>query len=131
MTREEARKAAEVMLAYADGKEIECRYRKNSVWMEVNSPAWDFSDYFYRIKPQPTYRPFKDAEERIQEMLKHQPFGWIRNKENGKVNNILAMNVDSVLITEYEHMNRSVYNHNELFRNFEFIDGNPFGMKND
>jgi len=33
----------------------------------------------YRIKPSPTYRPFKDAEECWNEMLKHQPFGVVRD----------------------------------------------------
>ena len=34
----------------------------------------------YRIKPETKYRPFKDAEECFEEMKKHQPFGWIKDK---------------------------------------------------
>lgn len=31
----------------------------------------------YRIKPEPKYRPFANAEECWAEMQKHQPFGWL------------------------------------------------------
>lgn len=34
----------------------------------------------YRVKPEPKFRPFKDAEECWQEMLKHQPFGVVKDK---------------------------------------------------
>lgn len=42
--------------------------------------AVDFSDCVsnYRIKPGPKYRPFIDNKECWNEMLKHQPFGWVR-----------------------------------------------------
>lgn len=40
MTREEARKAAEVMLAYANGEEIEIAY-SNSSYQTVTSPEFD------------------------------------------------------------------------------------------
>lgn len=40
----------------------------------------------YRIKPEPKYRSFKNAEECLDEMLKHQPFGWIKTKEGGYFN---------------------------------------------
>ena len=62
MTREEARKAAEVMLAYANGEEIEIAY-SNSSYQTVTSPEFNWGKVEYRVKPKPTYRPFKDNEE--------------------------------------------------------------------
>lgn len=51
MTREEARKAAEVMLAYADGKEIEWSHRGEEKWLEVGGPDFNWDHLKYRIKP--------------------------------------------------------------------------------
>ena len=58
MTREEAKKAAEVMLAFANGETIE-RY-KDSIgeWVEVDSHCafkWDVKDY--RVKPKERFDP--------------------------------------------------------------------------
>ena len=49
MTREEARKAAEVMLAYADGKEIE--FLNNSrEWKSSLNPVFNWEIFKYRNK---------------------------------------------------------------------------------
>ena len=62
MTREEAREAAQVMLAYADGKEVEIL--KGDKWLSYpngQTPAFQCL-HTYRIKPELKYRSFKDAE---------------------------------------------------------------------
>lgn len=59
MNREDARKNAEVMLAYADGKTIQWRHRgKIGVsWDTMDDrflgPAFNFSNFEYRVKPEP------------------------------------------------------------------------------
>lgn len=121
MTREEARKAAEVMLAYANGEEIEIAY-SNSSYQTVTSPEFNWGKVEYRVKPKPTYRPFKDKEECWNEMLKHQPLGWIKN-ECGNIFNIIAIFKDSINLNEC-----SAY-YSELCKQFKFIDGTPFGIK--
>ena len=56
MTREEAKRAAEVMLAYADGKEIECLC--DGGWSSAFFPKFDWYNEEYRIKPkQPKFDP--------------------------------------------------------------------------
>ncbi len=117
MTREEARKAAEVMLAYADGEQIECKYKEERSWYLRNNPAFEWYSFDYRIKDKPKYRPFKDAEECWQEMQKHLPFGWVKhkNKEHGKYT--ICCNV-----------NRNC-NFIDNFNEFTFADGAPFGIK--
>lgn len=55
MTTEGSKEAAEVMLAYANGKKIEYRWRGSSNWMEMDGyPVWNWEGYQYRIKPQQT-----------------------------------------------------------------------------
>lgn len=84
MTREEAKELMPIIQAFAEGKEIESRCIKGdkSLWYNDEEPSFD-NDLEYRIKPETKYRPFKDAEECWQEMQKHQPFGWLKDKNDG------------------------------------------------
>ena len=48
-----ARKAAEVMLAFADGKKIQAKSR-TSEWYDLHGdPTWDWNGFNYRVKPEP------------------------------------------------------------------------------
>ena len=84
MNRQQAKELLPIIQAFAEGKTIQSKYINGSnTWWDDNNLS--FGDGVeYRIKPEPKYRPFKDAEECWQEMLKHQPFGWVRakNEEN-------------------------------------------------
>ncbi len=119
MTREEARKAAEVMLAYADGEQIECRYKEERSWYLRNNPAFEWYSFDYRVKPktEPKYRPFKDAEECWQEMQKHEPFGWVKFKNEEYGNYAVYCDVDR---------DRDFTGD---FDEYTFADGTPFGIK--
>ena len=83
MTREEAKELLPIMQAFAEGKTIEYR-ESGGAWKVANTPTWS-SCLFYRIKPEPKYRPFKTQEECWNEMLKHQPFGWLKSKKEWKI----------------------------------------------
>lgn len=48
--QKEAKRRAEVMLAFAEGKEIENRCRGRDDWDEVIDPSWDWFSNDYRIK---------------------------------------------------------------------------------
>jgi len=74
MTREQAREAAAVMLAWADGKEVESRLHGKIEWLPNDSPTWDWAWNDYRIKPAKTLRPWTADEV---------PLGaWMRSKRN-------------------------------------------------
>ena len=130
MDRNQAKEFFPIMQAFAEGKAIECRTR---VW-ELNkgwkySTTWKeteelkFQDtYEYRIKPEPKYRPFKDAEECWQEMLKHQPFGWLVGRRDGVMYLIRSL--------EYVSVYTSIqYSFKDAFDKFAFADLVPFGVK--
>ena len=73
MTREQAREAAAVMLAWADGKEVEYSPQGHSIWKPNAAPCWSWSGCDYRIKPTPILRPWTADEV---------PLGaWIRFKK--------------------------------------------------
>ena len=82
MNRSQAKKFYPILKAYAEGRVIECRTKPSAIkgtdvpndWTEMKEiEFWNNTEY--RVKPEPAYRPFKDAEECWNEMLKHQPFG--------------------------------------------------------
>lgn len=65
-------------------------------------------------------------EECWQEMLKHQPFGWIKNNV-GNIFNIIAMVNQNHAIK----LNECYSKYSDLFKDFKFTDGTPFGIKED
>lgn len=115
MKPEEARRKAEVMLAFADGKEIEFFDEYIGDWVKADDPVFNWCIDVYRIKPKPTYRPFKDKEECWAEMQKHQPFGWVKHKKDGSFSCVMAVDDSKWYDTAYEKYN--------------FADGTPFGIE--
>ena len=80
MTREQAKELLPIIQAFAEGKTIQIK--KEGDWFEVGENTevyFSESPSDYRIKPKPKYRPFKNQEECWEEMLKHQPFGWVKD----------------------------------------------------
>lgn len=81
----------------------------------------------YRVKPEPKFRPFKDAEECWQEMLKHQPFGVVKDKYFANYQTHRAF---TCLVTNGCHFRGY---EDETFenssKNLLFADGTPFGVK--
>ena len=76
MNRKEAAVLLPIIQAYAEGETIQSRCIKGdtSLWYDEEDPSFD-EDFEYRIKPEPKFCPFKNAEECWTEMKKHQPFG--------------------------------------------------------
>ena len=130
MTREEARKAAEVMLAYANGEEVEVM-GFGGQYKTVEKPSFDWEKIKYRVKPKPTYRPFKDKEECWNEMLKHEPFGWVK-KINGGYKQIMAIHMDmfNKHCADFAgQTGTACFEFEYIYKNYTFTDGTPFGIK--
>ena len=79
---------------------------------------------------EPSYRPFKDVEECWQEMLKHEPFGWLKSKESGTYANIafLATNYNKSYIVWFANEKERV-SLSYVYDIYTFADGTPFGIK--
>ena len=119
-----------IFKAMADGKTIQFATNGNS-WIDIDGDEEGlFLDTLidtpqsYRIKPEPKYRPFKDAEECWAEMLKHEPFGWVKGKTDGLLYLITAIvskndiRVDGVFLSL-----------DCIEESYTFADGVPFGVK--
>ena len=129
MTREEAKEMLPIIKAFAEGKTIQLF--TNGIWEGAENPSFEELSR-YRIKPEPKYRPFKSQEECWNEMLKHQPFGWVKSKDKGYFHLIglvqWASELEDVMIVfaTSEQLARSS---RSLFEDFIFADGTPFGIK--
>lgn len=124
MTREETADCIKVMQAYVEGKQIQYVDSETEDWTDIESPTWNWDLYDYRIMPKPQYRPFKDADECWQEMLKHQPFGWLREKKRNVRTQIGFMHTEGIQGTSGGSSNYKAF-----FDCFSFADGAPFGVK--
>ena len=124
MTREEVKEMLPVLQAFADGKTIESRCIKGdkSLFYDDEDPSFD-NDFEYRLKPEPKYRPFKDAEECWAEMQKHQPFGWLKSKKDGYYSFITMLNY-RFRLNGYDG-----WRFDDVINKFTFADGTPFGVK--
>ena len=132
MTRKEAKELLPIIQAFAEGKEIQYRNSFNE-WIDIKKNeglSFIKTPLDYRIKPESLYRPFKTKEECWNEMLKHQPFGWLKSiKKQEKVHiGRIFDTPDGVLITLSinEGLN---YSSSYLFNKYTFADGTPFGIK--
>lgn len=129
MKREQVGAMIPILQAFVDGKEIEGRPKGFSNdfegWMIIDAIS-NLDSIEYRIKPELKYRSFKNTEECWQEMQKHQPFGWVKRKENEHYS--LITDVDDIRygISLNE---RSGFDMNYVWVNYTFVDGTPFGIK--
>ena len=126
MKREQVRAMMPTLQAFVDGKDIEGRPKGFSNdfegWRRVDEIS-GLDSIEYRIKPEPKYRPFKDAEECWQEMQKHQPFGWVKST--------LFKDFDLVqrVTTLYVEINREIIDYKDALEKFTFADDTNFGVK--
>ena len=122
MTREETKKRIKVMQAFVDGKDVEVL--NTDKWELVSNPSWSPATK-YRIKPESKYRPFESAQECIEEMRRHEPFGWVKYKPGfgDKCSAITEVSISSIRIGVTWFCTK------EMFQYSTFLDGSPFGVK--
>ena len=133
MTREQAKELLPIIQAFAAGKQIQ-----DSIdcvrWFDTDEINLEYEGQKikHRIKPEPKYRPFKTQEECWNEMMKHQPFGWLKSKKSGSFRCIGEVSWSDVFETVYialstsESLSRSS---DSMFEQYTFYDGTTFGIK--
>ena len=134
MDRNQAKEFYPILKAYAEGKIIECRTKPSALskswrgmndWTEMKEIEF-WINIEYRIKPdskaKAKFRPFANAEECWAEMLKHEPFGWLK---------VIGGNVRTEI--NYIHNEGAMFScgsisFERMFANYAFADGTPFGI---
>ena len=121
-----------IFQAMADGRIIQFAANGND-WIDIDGEEEGLfldtlidNPQYYRIKPEVKYRPFKDAEECWQEMLKHHPLGFVKDKQDGHYVLITCVNDDTCGMSLNGNAEWSLYGIMDLFT---FADGVPFGVK--
>ena len=128
MNRNQAKQLLPIIQAYVEGKTMQSRCVKGdtSLWYDEEDPSFD-DDFEYRIKPDSkpeskidvNYRPFANVEECWQELLKHEPFGWVKDTEANEYLNVYCISNSASSIDLFGRM----------FKRCIFIDGSPYGIK--
>lgn len=121
MDRNQAKQLLPIIQAFAEGKEIECRVEDK--WHKVLEICNETNPQDYRIKPDPKYRPFANAEECWQEMQKHQPFGWV------KIDDWYCSIEEIRPMCAFCHGGGDVFHYADMVKKINFADGTPFGIK--
>ena len=126
MTREEVKEMLPIMQAYAEGRTIQ--FLDGGKWLDLYESDFYKSPERYRIKPEPKYRPFKTKEECWNEMQKHQPFGWLKNKKRESVILIGNVYMDKEVLIVWATNERDYNSASMVFNKYVFADGAPFGI---
>lgn len=145
MNREQAKALLPIIQAYSEGKTIQFLKPDSDEWRDVlrnENNEINFEDLAryevcYRVKTEAKYRHFKNAEECWQEMQKHQPFGWLKDKnKDSELRNIQALTEEMLTIADgvYFHGIRLIEEFHifeDAIKEYTFADGTPFGILED
>ena len=127
--RNEAKILVPIISAYAEGRILQ--YKEEEGWRDIeDSEGLSINTIIkqaenYRIKPEPKFRPFENAEECWQEMMKHQPFGWVKMKGTESKYYMLKCIASRVVIG----LDETPFSYKKVFEDYVFSDGTPFGVK--
>ena len=123
MNRKEAAELLPIIQAFAEGKAIQ--QTDGYDWYDLDDPDFMACGSSYRIKPETKYRPFANAEECWKEMQKHQPFGWLKDKNDGHLTLITVVDNDKMMALN----GRVGCDFLGMMNNYVFADGTPFSVK--
>ena len=124
MTKEQAKELIPIITAFSKGEEVQIKDNRGH-WDTLVNPDFTKGPENYRIKPASEYRPFKNEEECWKEMENHSHFGWVKLKdeEDSDYKHFEAINNNGM----------DLYSINvtfeEAFDYYIFVDGSPFGVK--
>ena len=127
LRREEVKELLPILQAFAEGKQIQDKIEGLTDWVDTDviNFKYEGQKIKHRIKPEPKYRPFRTKEECWDEMHKHSDFGWVKfcNSicfiQNISFNKITVISDEEICPTSFEGG----------FTNMKFVDGTPFGIK--
>ena len=126
--KKDINKVMPILQALVKGKTIQIN--EGAVWkdIDIDVKGIDISTLIecpecYRVKQEPKYRPFKDAEECWQEMQKHKYFGWV------KIDDWYCTIKEIRPTCIFCYGGGDVFYYEDVVKQITFIDGTPFGIK--
>ena len=100
-------------------------FKKESTERELSA------DEIISIEVTEPYRPFKTQEECWNEMLEHQPFGWVKSKKSERhfsIGSVLWNNDFNDVFVTFAFDGMLGRSSKSVFEDFTFDDGTPFGI---
>lgn len=85
MTKEEAKNLSDILKSAADGKTIQYKANNEGSWKDLPLDTWhtiSMNYYEFRIKPEPKYRPYANAEEFFNAQKEHGLYLISKNKRD-------------------------------------------------
>ena len=127
LKREEVKELLPILQAFAEGKPIQDKIEGLTDWVDTDEINLEYEGQKikHRIKPESEYRPFKNQKECWKEMQKHQPFGWIINNDTQRLCNIGSIGRNNYGVV----IDNSILYFDLAFNTCNFVDGTPFGIK--
>lgn len=127
MNRNQAKELLPIIKAFSEGKDVEYFDEGSDKWRTCELPQFDYN-VKYRISPEQKYRPFASAEECWQEMLKHQPFGWVKYQ----CSFFYIIYIEDKMMGYGSACGTILHdNFKDTLKGLTFVDGTPFGVKVD
>lgn len=135
-------KMIKVMQAFTEGKTIQAKEVNGNDWYVCNACniAWDWPNYEYRVKPEPTYRPYHSDEEMLDDIKKRLDENcgsiqhplisgiWLKTKNTNSKNMIIGYNATGINLYDSSKSSGS-FSWYSAFYNFTYLDESPFGIK--
>ena len=123
-----------ILTAFVEGKTIQSYDHNKWKWKDevehLHTADLFVCPFDFRIKPEPKYRPFKDGAE-CWEIVQQEGFDWVKIK--GDPTNlsvgIAEVNESNVILSGSR--SEEPLGYEEAFEKLTFVDGTPFGMKED
>lgn len=125
----------EIMQAYERGEQIEYKIKSfmcDDKWLPMDNekPEWNFTDFDYRVKPKPTYRPYKNVAEFFAAQKEH----GMNIRRKGHNYYILPLYItDNIIGILYLRSDDSVVSvdksYGDLLREYTWQDETPCGVK--
>lgn len=134
MTRERVKELLPIITAFAEGKTIQGKYEEDNEWKDIKYPTFNDAYMSYRIKPEETYRPYKDCDEMIKDFKQRfntvcppyaLPLIWIKDICAKSLITDFGVQGDDCMVC----LGASNYDMEELFNDFTYLDGSRIGVK--
>lgn len=130
--KEEIQRLLPIFQAMEDGKTIQTKNGNGWIDIDGDEDGLNLDSLIsypdcYRIKPEPTYRPFVNAEECWTEMEKHEPFGVVKDKYFANYQTHRGFTCLTTKGCYFRGFEDETFE--SSFRDLLFADGTPFGIK--
>ena len=110
-----------VIEAAKEGKKIQSKPKHSLVEYADTKPTWNFDTFDYRVKPEPTIRPYANAGEFFADMKEHGPY--LKDKEVG--NWFLPIRIsDNGVWSSYDY-----FEYDRMLYAAVWQDGHPCGIE--